>query len=96
MARLHGMEMNKMMTLKLALNTACPFVHEAAARAFVQLLSRYECSIMLHDDNRTINAKSLLGILSLGYLHQSSLEVQLDGADEAQAAQAVQDYFAAL
>lgn len=85
-----------MITLNLNLNTSCPFIHEAAARAFVQLLSRYECSIMLHDDNRTINAKSLLGILSLGYLRQSSLEVLLDGADEAQAAQAVQDYFDTL
>lgn len=67
------MEMIKMMTLKLSLKHNCPFTQETAAR-FAQMLSRYEASVLLCDAHRTINAKSLLGILSLGYIQQETLE----------------------
>ena len=63
-ARPYLMEMIKMMTLKLSLKHNCPFTQETAAR-FAQMLSRYESSVLLCDAHRTINAKSLLGILSL-------------------------------
>mgnify|MGYP002618216520 FL=1 len=86
------MEMIKMMTLKLSLKHNCPFTQETAAR-FAQMLSRYESSVLLCDAHRTINAKSLLGILSLGYIQQETLEAVIDGPDEQAAAQALQDYF---
>ena len=50
---------------------------------------RYFCATR----HRTINAKSLLGILSLGYIQQETLEAVIDGPDEQAAAQALQDYF---
>ena len=56
-----------MITLKLSIKHNFPFTQEAAAR-FAQMLSRYEASVLLRDAHRTINAKSLLGILSLGYI----------------------------
>ena len=86
------MEMIKMMTLKLSLKHNCPFTQETAAR-FAQMLSRYEASVLLCDAHRTINAKSLLGILALGYIQQETLEAVIDGPDEQAAAQALQDYF---
>ena len=75
-----------MMTLKLSLKHNCPFTQETAAR-FAQMLSRYEASVLLCDAHRTINAKSLLGILSLGYIQQETLEAVIDGPDEQAAAQ---------
>lgn len=78
-----------MITLKLSIKHNFPFTQEAAAR-FAQMLSRYEASVLLRDAHRTINAKSLLGILSLGYIQQ---EAVIDGPDEQAAAQALQDYF---
>lgn len=82
-----------MITLKLSLKHNCPFTQEAAAR-FAQMLSRYEASVLLRDAHRTINAKSLLGILSLGLVLHESLEAVVDGPDEQAAAQALQGYFA--
>lgn len=87
------MEMIKMITLKLSLKHNFPFTQEAAAR-FAQMLSRYEASVLLRDAHRTINAKSLLGILSLGYIQQEALEAVIDGPDEQAAAKALQAYFA--
>ena len=81
-----------MITLKLSIKHNFPFTQEAAAR-FAQMLSRYEASVLLRDAHRTINAKSLLGILSLGYIQQEALEAVIDGPDEQAAAQALQDYF---
>lgn len=86
------MEMIKMITLKLSLKHNFPFTQETAAR-FAQMLSRYEASVLLRDAHRTINAKSLLGILSLGYIQQEALEAVIDGPDEQAAAKALQAYF---
>ena len=49
---------------------------------------------LIKERNSSVNhAKSLLGILSLGYIQQETLEAVIDGPDEQAAAQALQDYF---
>ena len=68
------------------------FTHESAA-AFVQLMSHFDSTVMLHDENRVINGKSLLGLLSLGIIPAGKLKLYIDGADEEDTAQAVGDYF---
>jgi len=72
--------------------TESVFTHETAA-AFVQLMSHFDSTVMLHDENRVINGKSLLGLLSLGLIESGDLQLFLDGADEEDAALAVCDYF---
>ena len=68
------------------------FTHESAA-AFVQLMSHFDSTVMLHDTNRVINGKSLLGLLSLGVIESGELKLFIDGADEEDTAQAVCDNF---
>ena len=68
------------------------FTHESAA-AFVQLMSHFDSTVMLHDTNRVINGKSLLGLLSLGLIENGELKLFIDGADEEDTAQAVCDNF---
>lgn len=70
------------------------FSHESAA-AFVQLMSHFDSTVMLHDTNRVINGKSLLGLLSLGLIASGKLKIYIDGTDEEDTAQAVCDYFPA-
>ncbi len=72
--------------------TESVFTHESAA-SFVQLMSHFDSTVMLHDDNRVINGKSLLGLLSLGIIAKGELKLFIDGADEEDTAQAVSDYF---
>ncbi len=73
-------------------STESVFTHESAA-AFVQLMSHFDSTVMLHDTNRVINGKSLLGLLSLGIISSGELHLYIDGADEEDTAQAVGDYF---
>lgn len=68
------------------------FTHENAA-AFVQLMSHFDSTVMLHDTNRVINGKSLLGLLSLGIISSGELKLFIDGSDEEDTAQAVCDNF---
>lgn len=72
--------------------TESVFAHESAA-SFVQLMSHFDSTVMLHDENRVINGKSLLGLLSLGIIAKGELKLYIDGADEEDTAQAVGDYF---
>lgn len=81
-----------MKTLTIPLRDSCPFVQETAA-AFSNMLSHYDSSVLIRDNNRTINAKSLLGLLSLGHIASGSLSFVLDGGDEDTVEQALLGYF---
>jgi len=70
-----------MTTLQIPLREPFTFTHERAV-ALAKQLSKYDASVLIHDGNRTVNAKSLLGILSLGYLKSDILEFLIDSAEE--------------
>lgn len=70
-----------MTTLKIPLREPFTFTQDRAV-ALAQHLSKYDASVLIHDGNRTVNAKSLLGILSLGFLKSDTLEFMIDGAEE--------------
>lgn len=81
-----------MQIISIPQNEQLVFSQESAAH-LVNFLSRFDASIMIHDGNRTINAKSLLGLLSLGYLQSGALEFTIDGYDEQAALEAIRHYF---
>jgi len=58
----------------------------ASAAIVVQAASRYESRIMIEHDQKIVNAKSMLGLLSLGLEDQSALKLVVEGPDEAEAA----------
>ena len=60
-------------------------LHNRQATYFVQKANEFDCSIWLESGNRRMNAKSLLGIMSLGIITGSTVTLIADGAD-AQAA----------
>lgn len=68
------------------------FTHDSAAD-FSCLTARFESSIMLLHGNRTINAKSLLGLLSIGDVRGDEVFLSIDGADEKEAAGEMHRYF---
>ena len=57
-------------------------LHNKQATYFVQKANEFESSIYLESDNRKMNAKSLLGIMSLGIVTGSSVVLTASGADE--------------
>jgi len=60
-------------------------LHARPATFFIQKANEYKSSIWVEKEERRVNAKSLLGILSLGIVGGSSIKIIADGADEEQA-----------
>ena len=60
-------------------------LHARPATFFIQKANEYRCSIWVEKDDRKVNAKSLLGVLSLGIVCGTSINIIADGADEQQA-----------
>ena len=56
-------------------------LHNRQATYFVQKANEFECSIYLESDNRRMNAKSLLGIMSLGIITGSTVTLSAVGPD---------------
>ena len=55
------------------------------ATFFIQKANEYRCSIWVEKDDRKVNAKSLLGVLSLGIVCGTTVNIIADGADEQEA-----------
>ena len=56
-------------------------LHNRQATYFVQKANEFECSIWLESGNRKMNAKSLLGIMSLGIVTGAAVNLYADGKD---------------
>ncbi len=56
-------------------------LHNRQATYFVQKANEYESSIWLESDNRKMNAKSLLGIMSLGIITGDEITLSAIGTD---------------
>ena len=48
----------------------------------VQLASSYESKIYVQNDDRKVNAKSIMGMMTLGLVSGQSINVEVDGEDE--------------
>ena len=60
-------------------------LHARPATFFIQKANEYKSSIWVEKEERRVNAKSLLGVLSLGIVGGTIIGVIADGADEQQA-----------
>ena len=49
---------------------------------FVQVASQYESTIYVEVDDKKVNAKSIMGMMSLGLDNGETLTVVADGSDE--------------
>jgi len=55
------------------------------AALFVQTASNYSSSIQVKIGTKTVNAKSIMGMISLGVLDGQEITIIADGADEEEA-----------
>lgn len=60
-------------------------LHARPATFFIQKANSYKSSIWVEKGDRRVNAKSLLGILSLAVVKGMEITLLADGADEAAA-----------
>mgnify|MGYP004536851355 FL=1 len=60
-------------------------LHARPATFFVQKANSYKSSIWVEKEDCRVNAKSLLGVLSLGIVKGTAVTLIADGTDEAEA-----------
>ena len=60
-------------------------LHARPATFFIQKANEYKSSIWIEKEERRVNAKSLLGVLSLGIIGGTSVKIIADGVDEEEA-----------
>ena len=57
-------------------------LHARPATFFIQKANEFKSSIWVEKEERRVNAKSMLGVLSLGIVGNTAIRVIADGADE--------------
>lgn len=60
-------------------------LHARPATYFIQKANSYKSSVWVERGDRRANAKSLLGVLSLGIVKGSEVKLVADGVDEVEA-----------
>ena len=66
-------------------------LHARPATFFIQKANEYKSSIWAEKEERRVNAKSLLGVLSLGIVGGTSIRIIADGPDEEEAVENLVD-----
>ena len=60
-------------------------LHARPATFFIQKANEFKSSIWIEREERRVNAKSLLGVLSLGIVKGTAVTIVADGVDENEA-----------
>ena len=60
-------------------------LHARPATFFIQKANEFKSSIWVEKEDRRVNAKSLLGVLSLGIMGGTTIRIRAGGSDEEQA-----------
>jgi phosphocarrier protein len=72
-------------------------LHARASAKLTQLAGRFKCEVMLSRNNRRINAKSIMGVMMLAAAKGTTISIETNGEDEAEAMEAllalINDYF---
>lgn len=64
-------------------------LHARPATFFIQKANEFKSSIWVEKEERRVNAKSLLGVLSLAIVSGTSIRIIADGSDEKNAVESL-------
>jgi len=70
-------------------------IHARPSSLIVQTANKFQSNIMFERENITVNAKSIMGVMTMAAGYQTELTVSADGVDEAEAIAALEQLFAA-
>ncbi len=68
-------------------------LHARPAALFVQTASKFKSQISIEKDNKTVNGKSIMGVLTLGASSGEKVTIIIDGPDENEAIQVIAEFF---
>lgn len=62
---------------------------------FVQIASQFDSSIYVGTGNKKVNAKSIMGMMTLDLGPGAQVDVSIDGEDESDAIEKIEEYLSA-
>ncbi|MHB8338162.1 MAG: HPr family phosphocarrier protein [Ignavibacteriaceae bacterium] len=68
-------------------------LHTRPAATIVKMAAKFKCEFYISKDGLNINAKSIIGVMTLAAEMGSELVLTFDGDDEKQASEEIIDYF---
>ena len=68
--------------------------HENPIAELVQVACQFDSNIVLENDNRKINAKSIMGIMAFNPTRGMTVNIVADGSDEQEALVAMEKFLA--
>ena len=68
-------------------------IHARPATLLVQTASRFTADIQLGYKDKTVNLKSIMGVMSLGIGKGAEITISADGNDEAEALVSIEELF---
>ena len=83
-------EDERMVTQEVTINNEVG-LHARPATFFIQKANEFKSGIWVEKDERRVNAKSLLGVLSLGITKGTTITLLADGSDEKEAVAALSE-----
>ena len=66
-------------------------IHARPASIFVQTATKFKSKVQIKAKGKSIDAKSILMIMSMGLVKGTEITITADGPDEAEAVKALQD-----
>ncbi|MBQ3584980.1 MAG: HPr family phosphocarrier protein [Lachnospiraceae bacterium] len=83
----------KMKNMKIELQTG---LEARPVAVFVQIASQYESSIYVEHNNKRVNAKSIMGMMTLGLPSGEEVTVSADGTDEEEALKGIEEFLGSV
>ncbi len=68
-------------------------LHARPASELAKLASKFKCNVKINANGKTIDAKSILSIMSAGIKAKTEIEIECDGEDEENAIKEIVEAF---
>ena len=68
-------------------------IHARPAAIIAQTANKFECEVMLARDDTAVNAKSIMGVITMAAGYNTVLTLRTEGTDEKEAADAIEALF---
>lgn len=68
-------------------------IHARPAALIAQTANKFSSEILIEKDDTTVNAKSIMGVITMAAGYNTTLTLKADGSDEDAAIQAISDLF---
>lgn len=68
-------------------------IHARPAAIIAQTANKFDAEVTLSKDDTSVNAKSIMGVITMAAGYNTELSLQAEGSDEAEAAAALEALF---